>query len=141
MPSLGEATKNIPFRAIRDAVQWLVGDKVAYLVVTENNWPNYYSSPPSGSNFATLFYVVASIGAKPNPGYSVRIQQLEQMKERVTVKVELKEPDPRKVYPQIIVHPVSVAEVAKVDLAPRGVLEFVFVDQKGQQLASLTTEI
>ena len=78
---------------------------------------------------------------KPNPGYTVRIQQLERVKDVVTVKVELKEPDPQKIYPQVIVHPTTVVQIAKADLEPGGLLDFVFVDQKGQQLATLKAQI
>lgn len=141
MPFHGEGRTLIPFHTLPDPDQWAFTDKPAYLVVTEKNWSNYYSDPPKGSNFATSIYVVVSLGVKPNPGYRVKIQRLEQMKERIVIKVELKEPDPRKVYPQIIVHPVSVAEVAKAGLEPRGVLEFVFIDQKGRQLAALKIEV
>lgn len=141
MPLRGEARRVIPFHTVPERDQWVVSDEPAYLIVTEKNWSTYYSNPPRGSDFATFIYVVVSLGVKPNPGYSVKIRQLEQLKDRITVKVELKEPDPRKVYPQIIVHPVAVAEVAKADLEPRGMLDFVFIDQKGRQLSALKTEI
>lgn len=141
MPFHGEARRVIPFHTVPERDQWVVSDEPAYLVVTEKNWSTYYLNPPRGSNFATSIYIVVSIGAKPNPGYSVRIRQLERVKDRITVKVELKEPDPRKVYPQIIVHPVAVAEVAKADLKPRGMLDLVFIDQKDRQLATVETEI
>ena len=131
MPSHGEVAKGVAFRIVPNPEQWALGNEPAYLVVTEKNWSRYYSSPPSGSNFATFIYLVASLGLKPNPGYSVTIRQLERVKDSLTVKVELKEPEPGKVYPQVIVRPVAVAEVAKADLEPGGMLDFVFIDQKG----------
>lgn len=141
MPFSAGATKLVPFHIVPDGDQWAIGEETAYLVVTEKNWSYYYSNLPRGSDFVNSIYVVVSLGVKPNPGYSVRIQQLEQMKERVTVKVELKEPDPRKAYPQIIVHPIAVAEVAKADFELRGLLEFTFIDQKGRQLATLSGQL
>lgn len=141
MPFHGETARIVPFHTVRDQEQWIVSDERAYLVVTERNWSTYYSNLPRGSNFAAFIYVVASLELKPNPGYTVRVSQLEQVRDRITVKIELKEPDPRRVYPQIIVHPIAVAEVRKVDLEPRGMLNFVFVDQKGHELGTLTVDV
>jgi hypothetical protein len=141
MPSPGEVAKGVAFRTVPNPEQWALGDEPAYLVVTEKNWSGYYSSPPSGSDFTTFIYLVASLGLKPNPGYSVTIRQLERVEDSLTVKVELKEPEPGKVYAQVIVHPVSVAEVAKVSLVPRNLSSFIFVDQEGKQLAVVETEI
>ena len=136
-----EATKTIPFHAVSEPDQWLVSDKPAYLVVTEKNWSSYYSSLPRSSDFANSIYVVASLGIKPNPGYAVRIRQLKRVEERITVEVELKEPERRKVYPQIIVHPIAVAEVAKADIEQHNMLNFVFRDQQGGQLAQVNLKI
>ena len=141
MPSHGEIARPVPFRTVPYPVEWVVGDTSIYLVITHENWFKYYLSSPTGSNFETYIYIVTSLGLKPNPGYSIGILQIEQLKDRITIKVELQEPDPKKVYPQVIVRPMTVAEVAKADMEPSGVLEFVFVDQKGRQLAALKQEI
>jgi len=137
----GEAAKTIPFHTASEPDRWLVSDKPAYLVVTEKNWSSYYPSLPGGSDFANSIYAVASLGLKPNPGYGVRIRQLKQVEERITVEVELKEPERRKVYPQIIVHPIAVAEVAKANLEQSNMLNFVFRDQQGRQLAQVKLKI
>jgi hypothetical protein len=63
------------------------------------------------------------------------------LEDRVTIKLELKEPDPGKMYPQVIVRPVAVTEVAKADLVQRNLLSFIFVDQEGRQLAMVKMEI
>jgi hypothetical protein len=131
MPSHGEVAKGVAFRTVPNPEQWALGNEPAYLVVTEKNWSRCYSSPPSGSDFTTYIYLVASRGAKPNPGYQIRVIEVRQLEDRVTIKLELKEPDPGKMYPQVIVRPVAVAEVAKADLEPGGMLDFVFIDQKG----------
>ncbi len=141
MPLSHEATRRIPFHALTEPGLWTVGDQPAYLAVTVRNWSTYYPNPPAGSDFGSFVYVVASLGMKPNPGYTVRVRQLERVKDVITVKVEIKEPDPRKIYPQVIVHPTAVVQIAKADLEPGGLLDFVFVDQKGQQLTILKTEI
>jgi hypothetical protein len=137
----GEATKTIPFHTVSEPDQWLVSDKPAYLVVTEKNWPSYYSSLPRGSDFANSIYVVASLGMKPNPAYRVRIRQLKRVEERITVEVEHKEPEPGKVYPQIIVHPIDVAKVAKANLEQPNVLTFTFRGPEGRQLAQVKLRI
>lgn len=141
MPLSREATRRIPFRAASEPGLWTVGDQPAYLVVTERNWPTYYSNPPANSDFRSFIYVVVSLGMKPNPGYTVRIERVERVRGIVTVKVELKEPDPRRIYPQVIVHPIAVAQIAKADLEPGGLLDFAFADQNGQQLTTLKTEV
>ena len=134
MSSQDRATSLIPFRNISEPELWTVGDKPTYIVVTEKNWSIYYPTLPTCSNFTDFLYVVVSPGMKPNPGYTVKIQQLKRVQDRITVKIQLKEPDPGKVYPQIIVQPIAVAEIAKVDLKPWGLLDFVFIDQSGREL-------
>jgi len=141
MPSYSEESKSISFRAVPDPVQWSLGDKPAYLVVTEKNWSTYFSSPPKGSDFARYIYVVASLGMKPNPGYSIKITQLQQEKEKITVKVKLGEPDPQKFYAQVIVYPIAVVEVPKANLQPYTPFTFFFIDQKGRQIATVKAEI
>ena len=130
----GTTMKPVRFRLLANSNPWVVSDAATYLVVIDKNWSNYYSSVPPGSDFATYIYLVASRGVKPNPGYRIRIMEVRQLKDTVTIKLELKEPDPRKVYPQIIVHPVAVTEIAKGDLEPCDILNFVFIDQKGREL-------
>jgi hypothetical protein len=73
---------------------------------------------------------------KPNPGYRVKILELQQEKEKITIKVDLGEPDPKKVYAQVIVYPTSVAEVEKANFLAYTSLTFVFADQKGKPLAT-----
>ena len=136
-PGCGDMTRAVTFRVIPDPESWAVGDQPGYLVVTQKNWPTYYSSPPMGANFVAYIYLVASRGVKPNPGYGIKILGVEQLKNKITVKLELREPDPKKVYPQIIVCPIAVAEIAKVKLEPYDLLSFTFVDQKGNKLASV----
>lgn len=141
MPLHGEATKRVPFRAVPNAEEWGLGDKPGYLVITEKNWSTYYSSPPKGADFTTSIYIVASLGMKPNPGYSIKILQLQQKKEKITVKVKLGEPDPDKVYAQVIVHPIAVVEVSKANLQPYNMLSFIFTDQKGREITTVKAEI
>ncbi len=118
-----------------------MGDNPAYLVITEKNWPTYFSSQPQGSDFKTNIYIVASLGMKPNPGHRVKILQIQQEKEKVTVKLEIGEPDPKKLYAQVIVNPRAIAEIPKINLQPFNSLTFVFLDQKGRELASIKAEI
>ncbi len=140
MPS-GEVPRAIAFRSVLSPEQWLPGDEPTYLVVTQKNWSAYYTTPPNGADFITYVYLVASLGVKPNPGYSIKIDRVEQLKDTVNIRVKVGQPDPRKVYPQVIVRPIAAAKVAKADLERRNLLAFVFVDQKGQQLGTMRIEI
>jgi hypothetical protein len=110
-------------------------------VVTEKNWPSYYSSQPKGADFTANIYIVASLGLKPNPGYTVRILQLQQQGAVINVKLELGEPDPNKFYIQVMVKPFAVVEVAKANLQPYQVFTFLFIDQKGKEIATVKVEI
>jgi hypothetical protein len=133
--------KSIAFRADSNPQPWTLGDKPSYLVVTEKNWPSYYSSQPRGADFTANIYIIVSLGLKPNPGYTVRILQLQQKGELINVKIELGEPDPNKFYIQVMVKPIAVAEVPKANLQFLKQLCFVFIDQKGNEFATVKTEI
>jgi hypothetical protein len=139
--SNSDVTKPVAFHPLANPQPWILGDKPSYLVVTEKNWPSYYLSQPKGADFAANIYIVVSLGLKPNPGYTVRILQLQQQGEVINVKLELGEPDPNKFYIQVMVQPIAVAEVPKANLQSLKQLRFVFVDQKGKELATVNTEI
>ena len=141
MTSYSDTIRSIAFRAASNPQPWTLGDKPSYMVVTEKNWPSYYSSQPRGADFTANIYIVASLGLKPNPGYTVRILQLQQQGEVVNVKLELGEPDPNKFYIQMMTRPIAVAEVPKAYLQLLKPLRFVFVDQKGNEFATVKTEI
>ena len=139
--SNSDMTKPITFYLTANPQPWALGDKPCYLVITEKNWPSHYSSQPKGADFAAKIYVVASLGLKPNPGYTVRILQLQQQGEVINVKLELGEPDPNTFYIQVMIRPIAVAEVPKATLPSLKQLRFVFLDQKGKELAAVKTEI
>jgi hypothetical protein len=80
------------------------------------------------------------MGTRPNPGYGIRIVQIAQEAERVQVSVEQLNPDPKGVYPQMLVNPVAVAEVKRKDLQPHPALDFAFVNQSGQPIAEVKVE-
>jgi len=141
VPIFSEVTKPIVFRDVPTPEEWAFGDRLSYLVVTDKNWTTYYSNPPQGSDFATCIYLVASLGVRPNPGYRIRILQIKQQNERITISLELVEPDPKKVYPQVIVRPIAVAEVPKGNLQPYDPLHFVFSDPKGREITTVKTGI
>jgi hypothetical protein len=133
--------KSVAFRAVSNPQLWTLGDKPSYLVVTQEDWPSYYSRQPKGADFTANIYIIASLGLKPNPGYAVRILQLQQLGEVINVKLELGEPDPNKFYIQVMAKPIAVAEVPKANVQSLKQLRFVFLDQKGKELATVNTEI
>jgi len=139
--SNSDMTKPVTFYLTANPQAWAMGDKPSYLVITEKNWPSYYLREPQGADFTANIYIVASLGLKPNPGYTVRILQLQQQGEVINVKLELKEPDPNKLYIQVMVKPITVAEVPKAKLQSLKQLRFVFLDQKGKELATIKAEV
>ena len=135
-------SQSLPFRLVPDPGTWgLASTEPAYLVVTDKNWRTYYPAPPAGADFQANFYLVASWGIRPNPGYRISIVGIQQSGARVGVKVKLEEPDPKKVYPQVLVHPVAVAGLKKTSLQQRGLLTFDFRGQKGEPLARVEAEL
>ena len=139
--SNSEVTKPITFHPLPNPQTWVLGDKPSYLVVTEKNWLSHYSNQPKGADFTANIYIIASLGLKPNPGYTVRILQLQQLGEVINVKLELGEPDPNKFYIQVMAKPITVAEVPKANVQSLKQLRFVFLDQKGKEFATINTEI
>jgi len=135
-----ESDKPVVYASVTTPNLWDIGDRQAYLVITDKNWSKYYPNPPAGSDFANCIYVVASMGMQPNPGYRIKILQIKQQKERVVVSLELLGPEPKKAYAQVIVTPLAVAEVKKKQLEPYSRLEFVFTDQEGRQIGTEKVE-
>jgi len=120
---------------------WRVEDGPKYLVVTEKNWTSFYSKPPTSADFAGNIYFVASLGTKPTPAYTIKLLAISQLGDEVKISLELEEPEPGKFYPQVMVYPIVVAEVARSQLPQGKLLSFVFVDQKGTLLAKVESEI
>lgn len=137
---VANASKPVAFSSVSAPRLWAIDDRAEYIVVTGKNWSKYYSSPPKDADFATSVYVVASMGTRPNPGYRIRIVQISQEGERVQVSVEQLNPDPKGMYPQVLVNPVAVAEVMRKDLQPYPALDFAFVTQTGQPIAEVKVE-
>ena len=137
---MANASMPVPFSTVSAPRLWAVDDRAGYTVVTGKNWSKYYSSPPKDADFTASLYVVASMGTQPNPGYRIRIAQISQEEERVQVTVEKLNPDPKAIYPQVIVNPIAVAEVKRKDLQPHAALVFAFVTQGGELLAEVKTE-
>jgi len=134
--------QSLPFRSVPGSGPWaLASDQPAYLAVTDKTWRAHYPTPPTGADFQGNFYVVASWGVKPNPGYRISIRGIEQAGLRVEIRLSLEEPDPGLVYPQVLVHPLAVAEVRKDALRQHGLLAFKVLDQRGGQLAVAEADV
>ena len=141
MPSSGGSPRPVAFDTLSSTSPWALGDRVAYLLVTDKNWSAYYSAEPAGSDFGTYVYLVASIGMKPNPGYGVEFLGLHQVNSEITVSLKLSEPEAGKVYAQVIVYPIAVARIRKADLGRYDSLNAIFVDQNGKQIAVMKAAI
>ncbi|WP_236712986.1 protease complex subunit PrcB family protein [Neomoorella mulderi] len=110
-------------------------------MLTEENYQKYYHGAPKGADFIQNVYLLACWGIKPNPGYKISISQIAQHDWEVIIKIKFIEPEPLKFYPQVVTHPLMVAEVAKAALSPRGLLTFIFVAEKGLELARLENNV
>ena len=121
-----------------DAAAWNTADKVSYTIITANNWKNYYAAVPPGADFGNYIYVLASIGQKPNPGYTVSIPYVQQVGNEIRVKIALGLPDPGALYAQVITYPVAVVSLNKADVGAFSTLSATFVDETGKQIAAST---
>jgi hypothetical protein len=79
----------VPIRVVASPELCVTGDAPVYMVVTGKNWANYYPSQPPSADFTANVYLVVSPGVKPNPGYGVRIQSMEQYEDSVITKLDL----------------------------------------------------
>ncbi|CEP66207.1 PrcB C-terminal domain [Moorella glycerini] len=133
---------SIPFRLLPHPGSWAIpSPETHFLVLTEENYLKYYHGAPKGADFSQNVYLLACWGIKPNPGYKISISQIAQHDWEVIIKIKFIEPEPLKFYPQVVTHPLMVAEVAKTALSPRGLLTFIFVAEKGLELARLETNV
>ncbi|GAX90206.1 S-layer homology domain-containing protein [Effusibacillus lacus] len=60
-------------------------------------------------------YILVSRGEKPNAGYGLTITKVIEEKNRVVVKFEQRNPEPGKMYAQVITTPFDLVEIAKTD--------------------------
>lgn len=142
MAGCGKGSGNIPFIEPGEPQAWaILSDQPAYAVVTEKNWSKYYPAPPQQANFKEKFYIVATWGLKPNPGYRLSIVSIEQSGSSLQVKLKQEEPDTKLFYPQVIVRPTAVVEISSSSLNQRGLLTFEFLDQNETTLARTEAEI
>ncbi|MBI2830573.1 MAG: protease complex subunit PrcB family protein [Chloroflexi bacterium] len=129
------------FRILGNPSLWITGEKERYLVVTDKNWHSYYPTTLPGADFRQNIYIVVYQGIKPDSGYQVRIKEITQSEDTVAVQVELKVPQAKLAYAQVMVHPIAVAEVTRAELKPANSLDFTFIDQKGKLLAEVNARI
>lgn len=133
---------SLPFKEPEEPQTWaILTEQPSYVVITEKNWAKYYPARPSQADFKEKFYIVATWGLKPNPGYRLSIVSIEQSGSSLQVKLKQEEPDQKLFYPQVIVRPTAVAEVSIGALKQRGSLTFDFLDQNGSALARIEAEI
>ncbi len=109
--------------------------------MTEKDWHSYYATLPPGADFQNNFYLMAFWGQKPNAGYRISITGVNQSGLHLEVVVKLERPEPNKYYPQVLVRPTAVAEVATKSLVRHGLLTVDFVDQDGSPLARVEVEL
>lgn len=131
----------LPFRVLSDPEAWSPGkEEPAYIVVTGDNWQNYYASLPEGADLINNIYVVASWGTNPNPGYRMSVLAVRQLGRKVQVALEQLEPEPGSAYAQVMVYPIVVVEVGKKSI-DGGRVNFQFMNQRGSPLTSVEVDI
>ncbi len=142
MSGCNNSSGSLSFKEPKEPQAWaILSDQPVYAVVTGMDWTKYYSTRPTQADFKENFYIVATLGPKPNPGYLISITSINQTGSSLQVRLKLDEPDPKMAYAQVIVRPTAVAEASIYALKQRGKLTFEFLDQRGTTLARMDTEI
>lgn len=132
----------IPFRLLSNPGFWAMpSQEPVFLVLTEENWPNYYSFFPRDADFTNNIYLLACWGVKPHPGFQILISQVTQDNFQLYITVRFINPQPGILYPQVLVRPLAVAEVAKNSLCLRGPLTFIFLKEEGKEITTLKAKV
>lgn len=63
------------------------------------------------ASFDGKTYILVSRGEKPNPGYGIKIQKVIEEPNRIAVYVSLSNPEPGKMYAQVITTPYDLVEI------------------------------
>ncbi len=134
--------KDLPFRLLPDPQVWTLGkDEPAYFVVTEKNWKSLFPALPPGADLANNIYIVASWGVKPNTGFNLSMIGLREIGAGLQVALNMEEPQPSQFYAQVLVHPATVAEVARKSLPPGAKLTVEFINQRAFRVARVEVEL
>jgi len=74
-------------------------------------WRERHNGPVPEINFERFTLAIASLGQRPNPGYSVEFTGAIEYKREVVVNVAEHLPSPGRMYVQVIVYPYAAALV------------------------------
>ena len=133
---------SIPFRILSNPGFWAISSQEPFfLVLTEESWTNYYSFSPRGADFTNYIYLLACWGERPHPGFQILISQVTQDNLQLNITVKFINPQPGILYPQVLVRPLAVAEVAKNSLCLRGPLTFIFLKEEGKEMTVLKAKV
>ncbi len=105
--------------------------------------PEYAKETPVAPAFdpSREVAIAAFQGVKPTGGYSIEIASLEEGEGRITVRLNIIEPLPKDMVTQSFTSPYHIVSISRDDLESRGETNFLFLDNTGHHLATLTVEI
>jgi predicted small secreted protein len=81
----------------------------------ENFWSQHSFKPAPEIDFNKYTLIMVFLGRKPNPGYSIKITDVREYRDKVVVKAVETEPQPDALYAQVIVYPYDAILVPKTD--------------------------
>jgi len=93
---------------------------MGWLVVrTQEEWTDFWAQhsfrPAPEIDFEEYTLVAIFLGQKPNPGHSIKITRAGKEAGKVVVHAVQTEPDPSRLYPQVIVYPYDAVLIPKTD--------------------------
>ena len=92
-------------------------------------------------DFGRHFLVAVHRGPCPTGGHTIRINDIEQHGDEVTVTIARRDPRPGEPVTMMITHPRDCVAVERSALICRGRLHFHFVDERGKKLSQVTAHI
>ncbi len=105
--------------------------------------PEYVKEIPPAPSFdpSKELAIAAFQGVKPTGGYSIEIVSLKKEDGKVTVGLNIIEPLPKDMVTQAFTSPYHIVSVSRDDLESRGETDFLFVDNTGHHLATITVDV
>ena len=90
---------------------------------------SYFQEPIAEVDFDSYIVIAAMQGPKSTGGYAISIMHASQSDGEVRVEIDLIEPEPGSMTPQVLTSPYHLVLAERSSFDPRGELVFTFVDQ------------
>ncbi len=102
--------RTVPFRTLPgERVRSTEVAPIRTVIVEEADWVTFWATAGTGAppevDFSRESVAVVFLGERPNPGYTVRIADVREGRDRIRICVEEGVPEPGKGYAAVVVYP------------------------------------